>query len=143
MNQIRLNTILTPKEVKKHKIRGRGSGSCKGGKSGRGSDGQKARSGDNKPKTEGGQYPSYLRWNKVGFNRIRKQKIHIVKTSTLDYIAKKLNTTNLTLEQIKSYFKLKKEKVKILFDQKNQYCLESESNYASKKVVEFLKVKLL
>ena len=143
MNKIQLNTILTPSHIKKHKVRGRGSGSCKGGKSGRGSDGQKARSGDNKPKTEGGQYPSYLRWNKKGFNSVKKQKIHIVKTSVIDYISRKLNNPDLTLKQIKLHFKLNKEKIKILFDKPNKYCVSCESDYASKKVIEVLKVKLL
>ena len=142
MEKLSLNTITRPLFYKKHVRRGRGSSSCRGAKSGRGSDGQKARSGDNKPKTEGGQYPRVLSFNKRGFNRKKDESIKLVKTSTLDYISRKLNKTNITINDIKQYFNYKEnEKIKILFDKKPINCLSSEAHKASKKTLSCIDIR--
>ena len=63
---------LILKSVNKKKRRvGRGIGSGKGKHSGRGMNGQKARSGCSVPALfEGGQNPVYLRLRKYGFTRV-------------------------------------------------------------------------
>ena len=65
--------------------RGRGIGSGRGGLSGRGSKGQKARSGGNiKPRFEGGQMPLYRRIPKRGFRSLDKKVFNILNISALD-----------------------------------------------------------
>lgn len=57
--------------VKKKRVVGRGNGSTRGGTSGRGSNGQNARSGGGvRPGFEGGQMPLYRRIPKRGFTNI-------------------------------------------------------------------------
>ena len=142
-NQIRIDNIIRPRSYKKHFISGRGQASGKGCKSGRGSDGQKVRSGDSKPRTEGGQYPSYLRTRKKGFVS-KKDKVNIIKLSKVDKIARLNNKKEILLSDIISHLKLdSKHKIKILFDKKPCFCSFCESNYASKKVFENVKVSLI
>lgn len=83
---MRLNTL--PKYIKRHKILGRGIGSGLGKTSGRGTKGQKARSGKKlRIGFEGGQTPLFQRLPKYrGFhpiNRIEYQVINVADLSEL------------------------------------------------------------
>lgn len=70
---------------KDRRRRGRGIGSGRGGLSGRGSKGQKARSGGNiKPRFEGGQMPLYRRTPKRGLRSLDKKVFNILNISALD-----------------------------------------------------------
>ncbi len=76
---------LDKKAVRERKRRGRGPGSGRGGQSGRGAKGQKARSGGNiKPRFEGGQMPLYRRIPKRGFRNRNKKIFNIVNISSLN-----------------------------------------------------------
>ena len=80
-----LNKLVSIKNNKKNKRLGRGFGSGKGKTSGRGTKGQKSRSGYNIPRRfEGGQTPLIQRLAKAkGFNS-RKQKPAIVKIEIIE-----------------------------------------------------------
>ena len=137
---IKINNIKKPLCFKSYSVRGRGSGSCKGCKSGRGSGGQKVRSGGNNPHTEGGQYPSYLRWNKIGFLR-KSIELNIVKLSNIDKLSYKLSKSILSINDIIVNLKLEKFlKIKILFDKKPKFCKSCETHFASQKVKEYLNI---
>jgi len=70
--------------TKDRKRKGRGVGSGLGKTAGRGSKGQKARSGpDIRPGWEGGQMPLHRRLPKRGFNNIFKKEFAIVNTGDL------------------------------------------------------------
>jgi large subunit ribosomal protein L15 len=74
--------------VKYRKRRGRGSGSGRGGQSGRGAKGQKARSGGTiSARFEGGQMPLYRRIPKRGFRNMNRKIYNIVNISSLDVFA--------------------------------------------------------
>ena len=141
--QTKLNNIIKPEDVKSHRVSGRGHGSTRGCKSGRGNNGQKSRSGANKPSTEGGQYPSYLRWNKVGF-KSKRIRPAIIKTSDLDIISSKINNSNVVLEDIVVHTSTnKKEKIKVLFDKIPKFCTSCSVHFVSKKVLDHIKVNLI
>lgn len=126
-----LNNIARPISYKKRKIVGRGKAS-NGCKSGRGSDGQKSRTGDKKPQTEGGQFPSYLRMKKIGFFK-KKKKINILKTSDLQKIKDKINSTTITQEEIIKFYKWKSGiKIKLLFNSEVDKDITAHVDYASK-----------
>ena len=77
---------LHPAEGSKRANRrvGRGIGSGRGGYSGRGAKGQKARSGGNtRPRFEGGQMPLYRRLPKRGFKKVERNIYNIVNVSAL------------------------------------------------------------
>ena len=79
--------IIAPKGARKNrKIIGRGNGSGYGSTSGRGSKGQKARSGGGvRPGFEGGQMPLYRRIATRGFSNARFRKVYtIVKLGALE-----------------------------------------------------------
>ncbi len=70
--------------VKDRKRRGRGIGSGRGGQSGRGAKGQKARSGGSVgAHFEGGQMPLYRRIPKRGFRPLTRNLFNIVNVSSL------------------------------------------------------------
>lgn len=71
--------------VKKAKRVGRGIGSGRGGYSGRGAKGQKARAGGSiRPKFEGGQMPLYRRLPKRGFKNLNKVVFNVLNISSLN-----------------------------------------------------------
>ncbi|HEX2923906.1 MAG TPA: 50S ribosomal protein L15 [Chloroflexota bacterium] len=93
---MKLHELAPTEGAKKARKRvGRGNGSGHGTFSGRGSKGQKARSGGQvNPRFEGGQIPIVLRLpRKRGFNNIFKQRFHIVNLDSLDQFAAKTEVT--------------------------------------------------
>lgn len=110
---------LKAKTIKKTKTRlGRGTGSGKGKTSGRGTKGQKSRSGYNIPnRFEGGQTPIIQSLPKVGGFKSFNKKPLIIKLSQLD---KNFSIDEVVTPEIlyskKLIHKSDKQKVKILFD---------------------------
>jgi len=86
---LKLNTIGAPRGANRDtKRRGRGPGSGQGKTGGRGTKGQKARSGKKiKPWFEGGQMPLQRRLPKRGFTNIFKREFQIVNLDDLDGFA--------------------------------------------------------
>ncbi len=73
------------KAVKDRRRRGRGIGSGRGGQSGRGAKGQKARSGGSVgAHFEGGQMPLYRRIPKRGFHPLSRNVYNIVNVASLE-----------------------------------------------------------
>lgn len=136
------NNLGKPSYVKDIKRVGRGAGEH-GGKSGRGNKGQKSRSGGANPKTEGGQFKSYLRERKRGFTRSRVE-VCIVKTGDLDRIASHFSTTDITLVQLQDFLKFNKtSKVKLLFDKAPSASLNVEVHAASEGAKKHVSVNLV
>lgn len=84
---MKLHELAPPEGAKKDRKRvGRGNGSGHGTFSGRGSKGQKARSGGSvDPRFEGGQIPLVLRLPyKRGFHNPFKEQYHLVNVGSLD-----------------------------------------------------------
>jgi large subunit ribosomal protein L15 len=87
---MKLHDLAPPEGAKKSRKRvGRGNASGHGTYSGRGSKGQKSRSGGNvNPRFEGGQIPMVLRLpHKRGFHNRFKEQHHIVKVEALEQFA--------------------------------------------------------
>ncbi|MFV7790073.1 50S ribosomal protein L15 [Aliarcobacter lanthieri] len=99
--------------TKETKRKGRGQGSGNGKTAGKGNKGQKARSGYNvKRGFEGGQQPLSRRLPKVGFiSRVVKPY-----SINVDKVTAVANLDEITLDSIKSVYKLSKsvEKVKLI-----------------------------
>jgi len=99
--------------TKDNKRKGRGQGSGNGKTAGKGNKGQKARSGYNiKRGFEGGQQPLLRRLPKVGFTS-RIVKPYSINVDKVKAVA---NLDEITLDTIKSVYKLSKsvEKVKLI-----------------------------
>ena len=85
---VALNNIRDNRGARKKKRRkGRGQGSTKGGKSGRGNKGHKSRSGGGvRPGFEGANYPLYKSVRKFGFTNAKfKREYQIVNLDRLQY----------------------------------------------------------
>jgi len=79
------NLSPAPQSTRKPKRVGRGCGSGHGFTSGRGTKGQKSRSGARKRRGfEGGQMPLYRRVPKRGFTNVFKKKINIINLGKLN-----------------------------------------------------------
>ena len=112
-------------------------GSGKGKTSGRGSKGQKSRSGVAIKSFEGGQMPLYRRLPKRGFNPIKKEKIAIL---NLDKIQSLIDTkkigpdTIIDLESLKKTNILNKSinKLKILGNGEIKFKINLKVDFASK-----------
>lgn len=102
--------------VKKKRIVGRGNGSTRGGTSGRGSNGQNARSGGGvRPGFEGGQMPLYRRIARRGFSNYPfKVEYKTVNIRVLENAFSDGDTVNLESLKQKGIIKGKNVKVKIL-----------------------------
>lgn len=103
---------LTPAEGSTHskKRLGRGAGSGTGKTSGKGHKGQKARGGYNEKRNfEGGQQPLARRLPKVGFTSrvIKPTIINVEKSAIVSGLAE------ITMETIRSVYRLKKSVVKV------------------------------
>ena len=99
-----------PKARKKKKRVGRGIGSGKGKTAGRGTKGQKARSGSSIPPWfEGGQMPLYLRLPKRGF-RSHKEKPHIITLSKI--LSKEWEEEEISIETLRKKGLIKGKKIK-------------------------------
>src|SRR5574344_2141007 len=107
---------LRPAEGYKHSDnfrRGRGHGSGNGKTAGKGSKGQKARSGAPRPGFEGGQMPLYRRIPKRGFTNINTKEIIGINVSALEKFE---NGTEVSIETLleTGIVKNPKDGVKIL-----------------------------
>ncbi|AOP70236.1 50S ribosomal protein L15 [bacterium AB1] len=125
-----------------------GRGRYKGNKSGRGSDGQKVRSSnkDRSPKTEGGQFPSHLRVNKVGFYS-HLPKYAVCSLDRAISIAKLMNKDFVTVEDIKKSLNTKK-KVKLLNsnlleDSSELFNIKIEVNACCKNILNFKNISVV
>ncbi|MCF0209961.1 MAG: 50S ribosomal protein L15 [Bacteroidales bacterium] len=102
--------------TKSRKRIGRGQGSGYGGTSTRGHKGAKSRSGySRKVGFEGGQMPLYRLLPKFGFKNINRVEYTGINLDTLEQIAEKLNTRDITLALLQeNRIVSKNEKVKVL-----------------------------
>ncbi len=114
MSVIKINKY----SVKKVKRVGRGIGSGRGGFSGRGAKGQKARSGGSiRPRFEGGQMPLYRRLPKRGFKPFSRLVYNIININTLGVFAENSEITISVLKE-KGLIKDNSLPVKLLADGK-------------------------
>ncbi len=104
--------------VKKKRVVGRGNGSTRGGTSGRGSNGQNARSGGGvRPGFEGGQMPLYRRIARRGFSNYPfKVEYKAVNLREIELKYTDGETVSLETLKEKGVVKGKNVKVKILGD---------------------------
>lgn len=102
--------------VKKKRIVGRGNGSTRGGTSGRGSNGQNARSGGGvRPGFEGGQMPLYRRIARRGFSNYPfKVEYKCINLREIEQKYSDGDTVNLETLKEKGIVKGKDIKIKIL-----------------------------
>lgn len=109
---------LTPAKGSTHKTKriGRGEGSGRGGTSTRGHKGAQSRSGySHKKGFEGGQMPMQRRLPKFGFNNINRVEYKAINISTLQAIADKTATIDITVETlIEAGLASKNSRIKIL-----------------------------
>ncbi|MFY9453045.1 MAG: 50S ribosomal protein L15 [Bacteroidales bacterium] len=124
--------------VKSNTILGRGEGSKKGGTAGRGTKGQKSRSGySRKIGFEGGQMPLQRRVPKFGFKNIFKETYKPINLDILQDFAEKQNITIINPDVLYEYGLIsKKDKVKILARGELKLTLEVSAHAFSKKAKE-------
>ncbi len=104
------NLQPAPGSTRNRKRVGRGQGSGNGKTAGRGNKGQKSRTGyKEKRGFEGGQMPLYKRVPKIGFSS-RVTKPHSINIEKNKAVAE---LEEITLETIKSVYKLKKSVTKV------------------------------
>lgn len=147
MNIINLNNIKKLDNKSKKRV-GRGHAS-NGGKSGRGSDGQKARESIN---TEGGQFRSYLRIRKKGFINHNPKRINILNLKQIFFMLSKYQDKKyFSINDLIDYFKLKNYKIKIIGSNllENQLDLILQNNYTiechstSKRLIDLNLIKIV
>lgn len=112
-----MENLRPPKGAVKSKKRiGRGNGSTVGGTSGRGSNGQNARSGGGvRPGFEGGQMPLYRRIARRGFSNYPfKKEYELIYLNKLDEKYKDGETVNFVTLKEKGILSGKNKLVKIL-----------------------------
>jgi large subunit ribosomal protein L15 len=140
---MKLNEIQPPKGMKHKKKRlGKGSGSGYGKTAGRGSKGQKSRSGGNVPVWfEGGQMPIQRRLPRKGFKNFSKKSFRIL---TLNRLAK-LEEEEIDIPLMERYRlipsgKTHQEPVKILANTENKFEQRKiiKANQFSKKAKELI-----
>jgi large subunit ribosomal protein L15 len=109
---------LKPAEgsVKNRKRIGRGTGSGRGGTSTRGHKGAKSRSGyKSKLGFEGGQMPLQRRVPKFGFKSLNRIECKPINLNSLQELAEKLNTEEITFDvMVENGLVSKKDVVKVL-----------------------------
>ena len=141
---MRINQIKsTPTSNKKRKRVGRGAGSGFGKTAGRGSKGQKSRSGVSIKGFEGGQMPLYRRLPKRGFKNIFSKKIQPINFNQILNIIKKYN---LKPNEIKENYFFEKKilnkskgSLKLLNVGELTSAINIEVSFASKKAIEKVK----
>jgi large subunit ribosomal protein L15 len=140
---MKFNEIQPPKGMKHKKKRlGKGSGSGYGKTAGRGSKGQKSRSGGNVPVWfEGGQMPIQRRLPRKGFKNFSKKSFRIV---TLNRLVK-LEEEEIDIPLMEKYRlissgKTNKSQVKVLADTNNEFKQKKivKANQFSKKAKELI-----
>ncbi len=139
INQLKPQT----KSTKSKKRVGRGSGSGMGRTCGRGSKGQKSRSGVSINGFEGGQMPLYRRLPKKGFKAPFSKKIQTISFKLILKAIKKynLNPKNIKEEDFfkKNILNKSKGKIKLLNVGEIKTPISIEIPFASKKAVERIK----
>ncbi len=141
---MRINQIKsTPTSNKKRKRVGRGAGSGFGKTAGRGSKGQKYRSGVSIKGFEGGQMPIYRRLPKRGFSNYFSKKIQSINFNQILNIIKK---HNLKPNEIKENYFFEKKilnkskgSLKLLNVGELTSAINIEVSFASKKAIEKVK----
>lgn len=129
-----------PKAIKTRKRVGRGIGSGKGKRCGRGNKGQKSRSGVALKGFEGGQMPLHRRLPKRGFTNIFAKDFNIVSLGRIQQAidAGKLSTeTNITVDTMVTagILRRKKDGVRLLGDGTLNAAVNFEISGASKSAV--------
>ncbi len=121
--------------TKSRKRIGRGQGSGYGGTSTRGHKGAKSRSGyHRKVGFEGGQMPLYRLLPKFGFKNINRVEYTGLNLDTIEEIAEKFSTKDITLELLQNNRVVsKREKVKILARGEVKSALNVTAHAISKK----------
>jgi len=134
---IELHQLKPPKNsIKKPRRVGRGTGSGRGKTAGRGTKGQKSRSGGAKgPYFEGGQMPLIRRIPKRGFNHPGKIKYEIVNVSALEKFA---DNQEINPNFLKEQGLIKKGPVKILGNGSINKPLIIKANAFSRKAKELI-----
>ncbi len=141
---MKLNAIiLRNKSTKKIKWVGRGSGSGLGKTAGRGSKGQKSRSGVSISAFEGGQMPIYRRLPKRGFRNIFSKKIQCINLEKLQFAidSKKINIPEITEKDLIKANILKKSggSAKVLGNGNLKSVINLSISFASKSAIEKIK----
>ena len=141
---MKLNSIGSNiKSRKRIKRLGRGAGSGLGKTSGRGSKGQKSRSGVSISGFEGGQMPIYRRLPKRGFKNIFANKIQVINLNSLQLAIdeKKINIPDIDEKDLISAKILKKSTgfAKILGTGDIKSPINLSISYASKTAIEKIK----
>ncbi|AZO96528.1 50S ribosomal protein L15 [Halocella sp. SP3-1] len=122
---------------KKRKRVGRGIGSGRGYTSGRGANGQNARSGGGvRPTFEGGQTPLFRRLPKRGFTNIHKKEFNEVNVYQLNKFDKNEEVTPERLLESGVINKIAKSGVKILGDGEIEKALVVKANAFTKSAKE-------
>lgn len=121
--------------TKSRKRIGRGQGSGYGGTSTRGHKGAKSRSGyHRKVGFEGGQMPLYRLLPKFGFKNINRVEYTGLNLDTIEEIAEKFSTKDITLELLQNNRVVsKRERVKILARGEVKSALNVTAHAISKK----------
>lgn len=102
-----LNNIARDKSnAPRHRL---GRGFTRGHRCGRGSEGQKSRTGDANPKTEGGQFPVMLSQKKRGFASHYVRKVSAININSLIQYMKKQNINEMSLEDVCKFRKTNKK----------------------------------
>lgn len=127
---------------KKRKRVGRGSGSGLGKTAGRGTKGQKSRSGVSIKGFEGGQMPLYRRLPKRGFKNPFKKKIQQINFNHIEQLINKYKFDSSKLKEKdffkKKLFKKSKGTLKLLNIGKISSPINIEISHASKKAIELV-----
>ncbi|MTI60561.1 MAG: 50S ribosomal protein L15 [Firmicutes bacterium] len=122
---------------KKRKRVGRGIGSGRGYTSGRGANGQNARSGGGvRPTFEGGQTPLFRRLPKRGFTNIHKKEFNEVNVYQLNKFDKNEEVTPEKLLESGVINKIAKSGIKILGDGEIEKALVVKANAFTKSAEE-------
>ncbi len=133
---------LKPEEgsKKKRNRKGRGTGSGRGYTSGRGANGQNARSGGGvRPTFEGGQTPLFRRLPKRGFNNIFKKEFNVINVYQLNRFNEDEEVTIDKLIDCGLIDNVAKNGLKILGDGEVEKALVVKANSFTKSAQEKIK----
>lgn len=133
-----LHDLSPDKRAKKRRRRvGRGMGSGRGYTSGRGANGQNARSGGGvRPTFEGGQTPLFRRLPKKGFNNIFKKEFNEINVKQLNRFKKDEEITPDKLKEAGLFDKMASSGVKILGDGEIEKALTVKAHAFTKSAIE-------
>ncbi len=138
---MKLHTLKPAKgSVKNNYRKGRGEGSGNGDTAGRGHKGNQSRSGYRRKRGfEGGQMPLQRRIPKFGFKNINRKEYVPINLNTLNQIAEKNNTTQITIDTlIQAGIIRKNDRVKILANGETNKPLNVSAHAFSQKAKEII-----